>query len=90
MAKRIELQNAFIKNSEICRTPYTFVKFVSVNYNGQEERVLKRSKGEIEPSNGVYIISSSICYSSGAIFIKQMLKGFSFSYLNPATTGGSI
>ena len=63
---------------------------VSVNYNGPEERVLKRSKCEIEPRNVVDIISCSICYPGGGISIKQILRGFIFSYLNPETTGGSI
>ena len=83
MAKRVELQNAFIKNSETCRTPYSFVTLVSVNYNGPEERVLKKSKCEIEPRTVVDIISCSICYPSGGISIKQILRGFIFSYLNP-------
>ena len=76
-----ELQNAFLKNSESFRTPYTFGNITPFNYIGREERVLKKSMFDIEPRNFADIISCSMYCPSGGVFIKQILGGLIFSYL---------
>ena len=71
---------AFLKR-ETFRTPYTFVKIIPLNYSGREERVYIKSMFDIEPRKAVDIISGSICCPSSGDFIKQILRGLSFSYL---------
>ena len=75
----------FYKNSKNFRTPYTFVKIISLYYSGWEERVLKKSMFDMEPRNVVDIISYSICCPIGEGFIKQILRGLVFVYLKEIT-----
>ena len=63
------------------RTPYTFVKIIPPDYRGGEEQVLKKIMFDIEPRNVADIISCSVCCPSGRDFIREILRGWIFSYL---------
>ena len=75
----------FLKKSETFRTPYTFVMTIPLDYSGREERVLEKIMFHIEPRNVADIISCSVCCPVGGDFIKEILRGFIFSYLKKVT-----
>ena len=79
---RMNCKMLFLKtDSKTFRTPYTFVKIIPLDYSGREERVLKKSMFDIEPRNVADIISCSVCCPNGGDFIKEILRGLIFSYL---------